>query len=224
MKLGINIKTDDFSFFPIWKLICDALKMFKRKTEIPGEAPKDLGFGENVSSSHARLINSDGSYNIHREGLGFWSRFGFYHQLISMPWWKFNLVVIFIYLFINFFFALIYMLVGVEELGGLVSPDFISPFWESFFFSAQTLTTVGYGRINPIGYAASTIAAIESLIGLLGFALATGLLYGRFARPKARILWSADSIVAPYKDINGWMFRIANGKPHQLIEIEVRLF
>lgn len=197
--------------------------MFKKKGEQPGEAPKDLGFGNNVSSNHARLINPDGTYNIRREGLGFWSRYSFYHQLISIPWWKFNLIVIGIYLIINLFFALLYLAIGVDQLGGLVDKTIIHPFWEAYFFSAQTLTTVGYGRINPVGYQASVIAGIESLIGLLGFALATGLLYGRFARPKASILWSNESIVAPYRDINGWMFRIANSKPHQLIEIEVQV-
>ena len=94
---------------------------------------------------------------------------------------------------------------------------------DAFFFSSQTLTTVGYGRIAPVGMGASSVAAIESLLGLMLFALATGLLYGRFSRPVARILYSEKAVVAPYLDITGFMFRVVNERANQLIDIQVEV-
>jgi inward rectifier potassium channel len=102
--------------------------------------------------------------------------------------------------------------------------------WETFFFSAQTLTTVGYGRLNPSGLSASTLAACESFTGLMGFALATGLLYGRFSRPTAKLLYSENALISPYRhkrfdmqDMTAFMFRIANARNNQLIEIEAQV-
>jgi inward rectifier potassium channel len=83
-------------------------------------------------------------------------------------------------------------------------------FLEAFFFSTQTFTTVGFGRISPVGNLTSSIAAIESLVGLLGFALATGLLYGRFSRPVARLIFSKNAIIAPFKGATAFQFRLAN--------------
>ncbi len=94
---------------------------------------------------------------------------------------------------------------------------------EAFFFSSQTLTTLGYGRISPVGTLASAAAAVESMMGLLGFALATGLLYGRFSKPEARILYSHNAVIAPFKDKTALMFRIVNERKNQLIEVEASL-
>jgi inward rectifier potassium channel len=94
---------------------------------------------------------------------------------------------------------------------------------DAFFFSSQTLTTVGYGRIAPIGFGASSVAAIESLMGLLIFALATSLLYARFSRPIAHILYSDKAIIAPYLDVTAFMFRIVNERANQLIDLQVEV-
>ena len=96
------------------------------------------------------------------------------------------------YFTVNLFFTFIYILLGSANIQGMLYSSRIEKFWEVFFFSAQTLTTVGYGRLNPAGIETSTLAAIESLIGLMGFALATGLLYGRFSRPTAKIIYSVQ--------------------------------
>ncbi|MEP6595383.1 MAG: ion channel [Ginsengibacter sp.] len=92
-----------------------------------------------------------------------------------------------------------------------------------FFFSCQTFTTVGYGRINPIGFATSSIAAFEALIGLLSFAIATGLLYGRFAKPKAYLRFSENALLAPYKDITAIMLRVAPFKNATLVDAEAKV-
>jgi inward rectifier potassium channel len=105
----------------------------------------------------------------------------------------------------------------------MVGTTMTERFWEAFFFSTQSLTTVGYGRLNPVGLGASIVAAVESMIGLLGFALATGLLYGRFSRPVAKILYSKLAIIAPYRGMNGLMVRIANKRKNELIEVEAQM-
>jgi inward rectifier potassium channel len=115
------------------------------------------------------------------------------------------------------------MLIGVEHLQGVIGETFWEKFWEAFFFSSQTITTVGYGRISPVGVLASSVAALESMIGLLAFAVATGLLYGRFSRPTAELVYSKKSLIAPYQDKTAWMFRIANARDNQLIEVEVQV-
>src|SRR5205085_10383899 len=84
--------------------------------------------------------------------------------------------------------------------------------------SAQSLTTVGYGRLNPTGYFDSTVAVIESFLGLLGFAMATGLLYGRFSRPVANILFSKNALIAPYQGFTALMLRLANKNKSELLD------
>ena len=125
------------------------------------------------------------------------------------------------YLIVNSFFASIYVLIGVEYLTGVDQSKGLGAFIEAFFFSAQTITTLGYGRVAPVGMVANIIAAIESMLGLLSFALATGLLYGRFSKPSAKIKYSENAVIAPYQDINGFMFRVVNPQANQLMEVEV---
>lgn len=183
----------------------------------------DLGFGTKADSN-GRLLNHDGSFNLKRKGLSFVKSFSLYHWLIRISWFHFIVIVLLFYLGLNLFYAAIYFLLGVDShLMGAITNTIADKFMEAFFFSAQTLTTVGYGRISPIGFVSSFIASIEALTGLLSFAVVTGILYGRFSKPTAKILFSTNAIFAPYRDINGFMFRIANGRNNQLIEIEVQL-
>ena len=187
------------------------------------ENRKDLGFGTQVNEHDTRLLNRDGSFNVKRSGGTFWSRLNIFNRLVVCSWGRFFSVVIAFYLLLNFIFAGIYEVVGIENLQGadLTSPQ--SRFMDAFFFSSQTLTTVGYGRIAPIGFGASSVAAIESLLGLLIFALATSLLYGRFSRPVARILYSDKAVIAPYLDVTAFMFRIVNERANQLIDLQVEV-
>jgi inward rectifier potassium channel len=128
------------------------------------------------------------------------------------------------YILINVLFALVYLGIGIENLNGIkLGNSTFHQFMDAFFFSAQTISTVGYGHISPSGLPASSVAAFESLVGLLSFALATGLLYGRFSRPSAKIRFSKNIIVAPYHDIMALMFRLANFRSNQLIELEVHV-
>jgi inward rectifier potassium channel len=188
----------------------------------PSEA-KDLGFGSKVFSKQVRMVNPDGSPNVVKLGRPWFRPYDIYHTLIMMHWKRFTLMVLGFYVGINVLFSTAYMLVGVDQLAGMEGQTFWENWLEAFFFSAQTVTTLGYGRMAPVGIGASIIAAVESLIGLMGFALATGLLYGRFSRPEAKILFSTHAVVAPYEDGRGLMIRLANERSSQLIEAEAVL-
>jgi inward rectifier potassium channel len=182
----------------------------------------DLGLGSRISGGQ-RMVNPDGSFNVIRKGVPFLQARGIYHWLISMSWTKFIFIVIAGYLAINLLFAGMYVFVGVENLDGTAKDIGINKFLEAFFFSTQTFTTVGYGRINPVGIGANLLAALESMSGLMSFALATGILYGRFSKPGAKVMYSQCAIIAPYRGITAFEFRIANQRSNQLIEAEVSL-
>ena len=132
-------------------------------------------------------------------------------------------IVVLFYFVVNFFFASLYYLNGVENLKGVVMSSSMDKFGQAFFFSIQTFTTVGYGHISPSGFSASLIAAIEALFGLLSFAIATGLFYGRFSKPKAHILFSKNAIIAPYKDGTALMFRMTPYKNTNLTDAEAKI-
>ena len=187
------------------------------------ENRKDLGFGTQVHDPDTRLLNRDGSFNVKRSGGTFWSRLNIFNRLVVCSWGRFFAVVISFYLILNLIFAGFYEIVGIENLQGADLTSGGSRFMDAFFFSSQTLTTVGYGRIAPIGFWASSVAAVESLLGLLIFALATSLLYGRFSRPVAHILYSDKAIIAPYLDTTAFMFRIVNERANQLIDLQIEV-
>jgi inward rectifier potassium channel len=184
----------------------------------------DLGFGPQPVIKNQPLMNKDGTPNVKRVGLPFFNTSNNYHNLITMSWRKFWLLVVCGYLIINIFFAFIYMLCGPGSLDGTSGNSTFHRFMDALFFSAQTISTVGYGHISPRGMASNSIAALESMMGLLAFALATGLLYGRFSRPSARIVFSENILVAPYLEKGkGLMFRLANLRRNLLIDLEIEI-
>lgn len=187
------------------------------------ERRQDLGFGTKITESYSRLINKDGSFNVARKNATFWDRMNPYHRLIAMSWSKFLILFLLFYIAVHLLFTVLYLLAGTEHLNGLTAQTPLEYFWGAFFFSTQTLTTVGYGYVSPVGFLTNLIAAVESTLGWLIFALTTGLLYGRFSRPVARIRFSRRAVFAPYLDVNGWMFRIINERSNQLIDLEVEV-
>jgi inward rectifier potassium channel len=189
----------------------------KAKTEI------NSGFGVNPSDYGGRLINKDGMPNIEKKGLGFLERTSWYHTLLQLSRWKFFMTVLLFYIIINFFFAFAYLAVGIEHLKGTNASTSLEKFGEAYFFSAQTFTTVGYGRISPSGFAASAVSSFEALMGLLSFALATGLFYGRFSKPKAYLRFSDKAILAPFKDGIALMMRVAPYKNTTLVDAEAKV-
>lgn len=183
---------------------------------------KDSGFGTAATSTRARLILPDGTFNVTRKGQSFSAWLNLYHRMITMSVYEFVLVIAVAYFIVNLTFAVIYYEIGVEHLNGIEEQTkFISKFWGAFFFSSQTLTTVGYGHISPLGSLTNAVAAVEALVGLMMFALITGLVYGRFSTPSPKILFSKNLLVSPYLDINGLMFRMINERNSQLINVKV---
>jgi inward rectifier potassium channel len=128
-----------------------------------------------------------------------------------------------IYICVNLVFAGIYYLIGPHHLAGINHDNSWKEFSEVFFFSTQTFTTVGYGRIAPVGFLTSAVATFEAFLGLLSFAIATGLFYGRFSRPRAFIKFSDHALIAPYKDGTAFMFRLSPYKNNNLSDAEVKV-
>ena len=184
----------------------------------------DTGFGNNADNVGGRFINRDGSFNIQKEGMPFWERFSIFHSMLNLPRWKFILVIAIFYFVINLVFALIYWVIGTDQFQGMLANTPWARFKEIYFFSTQTFTTVGYGRVNPVGDAANLVASIESISGFLSFALATGLIYGRFSRPKAFLVFSDFALVSPYRNGSALMFRFVPYKDnHSLTNVEIKV-
>jgi inward rectifier potassium channel len=180
----------------------------------------DPGLTTQFSGELRRTINADGSFNVKRSGLK-WRDANPYLMLIDTTWTRFLLVVLTGFLAVNMIFAYFYLLIGIEHLKGLESD--MSAFANAFFFSVHTLTTVGYGNVYPEGPWANAISSLEAATGLMVFAIATGLLYGRFSRPSARIVYSKNAIIAPYQDGTSLQFRVANARSNTLMNMEARV-
>ncbi len=180
---------------------------------------KDPGLGSKFRPGEKRLMNRDGTFNVHKIGAPGNIR-DTYQSLIKMSWAKFFALTFLFITTLNLIFALIYVFIGVEYLVGDKEGDLWQNLSEAFFFSFQTFTTVGYGYISPIGKLANFVSVFESATGLMVFAIITGLLYGRFSRPSTRLLFSKNAIIAPYND--GWalMFRVVNLRKSTLLELE----
>jgi inward rectifier potassium channel len=183
----------------------------------------NTGFGTNSNMYGGRFFNKDGTPDLYKTGIPWLERNSWYHTLLQMNRWQFLLTIFATYLLINLFFAIIYLVVGIDKLAGMTVETPLEKFGEAFFFSAQTFTTVGYGRLAPTGFLMSFISSTEALIGLLSFALATGLLYGRFSRPQAFIKFSQNALVSPYKETIAVMFRMTPYKNNHLTEAEVKV-
>ena len=194
---------------------------FLKKNKLKQE--ENTGFSNNSTSTGGRFINRDGKPNVTKRGVGLLNRYSWYHTLLEMKRSKFLLILLAIYIGVNLVFAGIYYLIGIDHLGGINSGSNLKNFSEVFFFSAQTFTTVGYGRISPVGFAASTVSTFEAFLGLLSFAIATGLFYGRFSKPAAFLRFSDQALIAPFKNGTAFMFRLVSFKNNALSEVEVKV-
>jgi inward rectifier potassium channel len=179
----------------------------------------DPGLTQQVTGTLRRAINKDGSFNVERHGTS-WRNIHPYLHLINASWPAFLGIVFAGYLIVNTLFALAYFSMARGQVQGIDAATPFMRFMNDFFFSAHTMTTVGYGNFAPVGIQANVIAAFEALVGLMGFALATGLLFGRVSKPSARIGFSPRALVAPYQEINSLQFRIVNLRSNVLIELQ----
>lgn len=193
-------------------------KGFRKR--IKQENAENSGFGSRASG---RFINKDGLPNVRRRGVNVFNRLSWYHTMLNLSSFRFITYLVMMYILINLVFACIYYLIGVEHLTGIDKSNPLDEFIDVFFFSSQTFTTVGYGRIAPIGFLASLVATFEAFLGLLTFAIATGLFYGRFSRPRAYLRFSDIAVIAPFQDVTALMFRLAPYKNNALTDADVTL-
>lgn len=182
----------------------------------------DPGLTQKFAGPLRRIINEDGTFNVRRDGTTL-RDYHPYLQLINMSWTGFLATVFVGFIVINTVFAAVYFLLPAGQMQGDEAADQLHRFLNDFFFSSHTLTTVGYGNIVPKGTAGNVVASFEALLGLLGFAVATGLLFGRVSRPSARIGFSANMLMSPYQDGTSLQFRVVNRRTNSIVELQAQL-
>lgn len=188
------------------------------------QSDRDLGFGSVVSGqSRERLINADGTFNVRRTGMPILTSLNLYHVLLSMSWRTFLLLVLLLYFFSNIVFGIAYASFGTAALVDTSAEPMMNMFVRGFFFSVQTFATIGYGTIHPVGIIPNLLVTIESYYSLIANALITGVVFARFARPTARVIFSKVAVIAPYGNTQALMFRLVNGRSNQLIEVEAKV-
>ncbi len=188
------------------------------------DEPKDLGFGSVVGGANEkRLIERDGSFTSRREGFPTLSYLNGYHAMLTMTWPRFLGIVTLAYIAVNALFALLYLACGPSALAGLPAEQMGGRFLRAFFFSVDTFATIGYGNVYPLGPAANWLVTVESVIAIIGIALLTGVVFARFARPTAALLFSDVAVIGPYQGITAFMFRITNARSNQLMELEAKV-
>lgn len=182
----------------------------------------DPGIGVKFGQPTLRAINHDGTFNVRRRSRS--PAHDLYQKLITMSWRRFLLLLLSALTLLNVAFASGYLLLGLEHLNGTAGQQHIPPFLQAFFFSVQTFTTVGYGGISPNSVGTGLLASLEAMTGLLVAALATGLLYGRFSRPRASILFSRTAIISRRPDGTPTLqFRVANKHRSTLVDLRARV-
>jgi inward rectifier potassium channel len=199
------------------------LKEVPAKQTAAEDPSSDLGFGRVVSEQRQlRLLNRDGSFNVQSRGRGLHA-FLAYSNLVSTTWNRFFLFVAILYLILNGFFAVGYVLCGQGGLVNTLDTGIYSPFLKAFFFSIHTSATIGYGSTVPVGVPTNILVALESVVSLLGLAVVTGLVFARFSRPVADILFSKNALMTYLGDLRSFQFRIVNSRNNQIIDLHVRL-
>jgi inward rectifier potassium channel len=145
------------------------------------------------------------------------ARSDLYHWLLALSWKKFLILISVFYLVINIFFAYAYLTVN-----GIANTQ-AGSFKDAFFFSIQTLSTVGYGSMYPETLYAQILVTLEVWIGLLSVAILTGLMFARFSRPTARVLFSKVAVICPFNEVPTLMFRTANQRENQILEAQIQV-
>jgi inward rectifier potassium channel len=141
-----------------------------------------------------------------------------YHHILTLSWPQFAGVVLGVYVLINLLFA------GLYAVGGRCVAE-LSPgsFVEAFFFSVETLATVGYGHMYPDTFYGHCVATVEIIVGMFGMAVVTGVIFIRFSRPTARLLFSRCAVIGPFNGTPTLMLRVANLRHQAMAEAEFRL-
>ncbi|NJM20882.1 MAG: ATP-sensitive inward rectifier potassium channel 10 [Richelia sp. RM2_1_2] len=168
--------------------------------------------------SARRTVNPDGNFNVVRKGVSKFDWGDLYHALLTLSWIKLFAVVAAGYVITNVLFAFLYLAAG-DGVENMRQGDFS----DAFFFSVQTMATIGYGAMYPKTLFANILVAIEALLGLLGVSMGSGLVFARFSLPKARVMFSSVAVIAPYNGVPTLMFRVANERQSWILEAQVNV-
>lgn len=165
-----------------------------------------------------RLQTPSGALSAERVGIKRKKLSDLYHLLLTTSWYKLIVFVLGSYIFVNVLFAVLYKLGGTSVEGARPGS-----FGDLFFFSVQTMATIGYGKMAPASTWAHILVTIEALIGLLGLAMISGLMFAKFSRPTARVLFSQVAVVSKRNGVASLMVRLANQRNNQVVEAQLRL-
>jgi inward rectifier potassium channel len=169
-----------------------------------------------LAAQYPRMVGPKGKLDVTIRGLRRRKWTDLYHQLLTLSWGGFLLVWIIVYLAANLVFATLFWL----DRGGL-SGAHPGSFEDAFFFSVQTLGTIGYGVIAPKSRFANALVAVESFFSFGISALSTGMIFARVSRPTARVMFSRHAVVTPINGVPTLMFRAANERQNQVLEADV---
>ncbi len=139
-----------------------------------------------------------------------------YHKVLGMPWWRFFAYVVVGWIGTNLLFAVLYTL----------EPDCVanaSGFEDAFYFSVQTLATIGYGAMSPATRYGHLVVVLEALVGTLGVALVAGVTFAKFARPTARVLFGEKIVAHLRNGVPHLVFRLANWRGNMVVEGQLRV-
>ncbi|MEB3211734.1 MAG: ion channel [Leptolyngbyaceae bacterium] len=186
---------------------------------IPSQTPKQpQKQAHRKKLRHSRIVRPDGRFNVTRVGLFNPPWRDIYHTMLTMPWPMFFLTVSVFYLTANVLFACAY-LIGDDNIANATAHSFA----DAFFFSVQTMASIGYGAMYPQTVYANLVVTIEALAGLMMLAAATGLMFARFSKPTARVLFSQMAVITLYDGTPTLMFRTANQRRNRILEANVQL-
>jgi len=177
----------------------------------------------NDNPNSKRFLRRDGSLNIDSSSYQRALFRDLYHALLSMRWSRLLSLVGVAYFGINLLFGAAYFLAGNGALDGIGNTDSWRRFVDCFFFSVQTLATIGYGKISPVSLLAHGLVSVEALAGLLGLAMVTGIVFSRFSRPTARVVFSDKALISSLGGQPSLTFRIANSRLNQIVEARIRV-
>lgn len=170
-----------------------------------------------MKRAHRREVVRTEGYSIYILGAPAPGLRDVYHALLRVPWWAMFFIIVGTYLLLNVLFAAVYL-----SIGGIANAR-PGSFLDAFFFSVQTMGTIGYGNLYPTSTAANTVVVAESVAGLLVTALATGLVFVRFSQTRARLLFSSQVAIGPMDGVHTLMLRVGNERRGNIVNTQFRL-
>ena len=164
-----------------------------------------------------RIVPRTRAEQLRRRNLDVAWHHDFYHRALTLRWWSFLLVSCIAYLGINVVFAVLYLL----QPGSIQGAE--PGFSDAFFFSIQTIATIGYGLMSPGTFYCNVLDTVETMTGIVFVALATGITFARISRPTARVMFARSAVVNDFDGKPTLSIRLANERRSQILEADVAL-